>query len=79
MDRIRREATGRAGQFQRFQWFQSFQSFVGFKTNAFRYRGTVVVIRIILQGAFEQTGDLIGVVAERTTAPGSKQDPASLI
>jgi hypothetical protein len=36
-------------------------------------------VEIILQGAFEQAGDLIGVVAKSTTARGSKHDPASLI
>jgi hypothetical protein len=35
-------------------------------------------LEIILQGAFEQGGDLIGVVAERTTAPGSEDDLTNL-
>jgi hypothetical protein len=36
-------------------------------------------LEIILQGAFEQGGDLIGVVAERTTAPGATDNALSLI
>jgi hypothetical protein len=43
------------------------------------YHSAVGVLEIILQGAFEQGGDLIGVVAERTTAPGAKDNALSLI
>ena len=34
---------------------------------------------MILQGALKQAGDLIGVIAERNTAPGAKHEAANLI
>ena len=39
----------------------------------------VGAFEIILQGTFEQAGDFIGVVAERTSAPGAKYDAAGSI
>jgi hypothetical protein len=37
-----------------------------------KFHPPVSAIKIILQGAFKQAGDLVDVVAERTTAPGGR-------
>jgi hypothetical protein len=44
-----------------------------------KFQPPVGAVEIILQGAFKQVGDLVGIVAERSTSPGSKHDPANLI
>ena len=38
------------------------------------YHSPIGVFEIILEGALEQGGNFIGVVAERATAPGAKDD-----
>ena len=47
---------------------------VGHCVSSRKYHSSIGALEIILQGAFEQAGDLIGVVAERTAAPSSKHD-----